>query len=442
MSEPSRPITYARVTAIAVPVVLSNATVPLQGAIDMAIIGNTGDTTLLAAVTLGATMIALVFSSFNFLQIGVSGLTAQALGAGKPTRVMNTLLRALMIAALISLVLILVRAPLGRGILLAFEASDAAEAAALSYFVIRVLGAPFELGVYPFFGWFAGQERTRRLFEMQLIISVANIGLTFLFVLVFEWGIEGVAFGTVCGNAAGLAYALWYARRRRREILPPTWRPERRRLFDGAELATLMRLNRDIFIRTVLLVVSMTWVARLGSLQSDAVLAANGILLEFLFITSHGLDGFAIAAETLVGQAKGARSKRALRRAAVISSVAAFGVAALFSVILWVFAHDIIRIFTDLEPVREVAFEYAIWAALIPLVGVGAYQLDGIFVGASDGPAMRNSMIVAAGVFLPVGWWATVTFGNHAMWASLWLFLIVRALALLALYPRLEARVS
>ncbi|MEM9735852.1 MAG: MATE family efflux transporter, partial [Pseudomonadota bacterium] len=153
-------------------------------------------------------------------------------------------------------------------------------------------------------------------------------------------------------------------------------------------------------------------------------------------------DGFAIAAETLVGQAKGARSKRALRRAAVISSVAAFGVAALFSVILWIFAHDIIRIFTDLEPVREVAFEYAIWAAFIPLVGVGAYQLDGIFVGASDGPAMRNSMIVAAGVFLPVGWWATVTFGNHAMWASLWLFLIVRALALLALYPRLEARVS
>jgi len=172
-----RPITHARVALIALPVVLSNATVPLQGVIDTAIIGNLGDATILAAVTLGATFFSLLVNLFNFLQIGVSGLAAQALGAGDGRRVLDTLVRALIVAAAIALLLNLAGPLVARGGLALFEGSAEAEAMAASYIRIRLLGAPAELANYALIGWFTGQELTRRLFEMQLAISLTNVGL-------------------------------------------------------------------------------------------------------------------------------------------------------------------------------------------------------------------------------------------------------------------------
>ncbi|MEO1456085.1 MAG: MATE family efflux transporter [Pseudomonadota bacterium] len=392
---PEVPLTYARVLAIALPVVLSNATVPLQGAIDTAIIGNLGDTVLLAAVALGATVMSFVFGIFNFLQIGVSGTAAQALGARNPGRVVNTLLRALALAQIIALALILLQGPIAALVLGFFEASAGAEAAARAYFAIRIWGGPLELANYALMGWFAGQERTRRLFEMQLAISVSNVALTLLLVMGLGLGIEGLALGTVAAQGVGLAYGFWQARRRARAILPPGWRAERARILDPGELGALLRLNRDIFIRSLLLIASFAWITRLGSMQGDVVLAANGVLMAFFAVSTAGLDGFAIAAESLVGQAKGAGSRARLRRAVVVSTVSAFALATVFSVLLLAGASTLIRLFTTVEAVRAVAEAYAVWAALIPLAGVAAFQLDGIFIGAAAGPAIRNAMVKA-----------------------------------------------
>jgi MATE family multidrug resistance protein len=440
-AEPApREITHSRVLRIALPVVLSNATVPIQGAIDTAIIGNLGETVFIAAVTLGATVITLLFTSFNFLQMGVSGLTAQALGSGAQARVMNILARALVIAGAVALLLNLLSGPVAAAWLALFEGSAEAEALARAYIGIRLLGAPAELANYALIGWFTGQEMTRRLLEMQLVTSAVNVALNLLFAVGLGWGVEGIALGTACGAYAGLAVGLWRARARAREVVPGGWRPEAARLLEPAELAQVIALNRDIFVRTVCLTGSFAWMARLGSLQGDVILAANGVLMQFLHVSSYALDGFAMAAETLVGQALGARDRRRLRRAVVVSGTAALALAVLFAGLASLFSGPVIDAFTNVEAVRAAAREHVLWASCMPLAGVLAYQLDGVFIGAAEGRAMRNAMVLSAGIFLGASWALTEALGNHGLWLAVWLWMLARAGTLALRYPALEAR--
>ncbi len=435
-----RDITYAGVAAIALPVVLSNAMVPLQGAIDTVIIGNLGEASFLAAVALGAAVITLLFVVFNFLQMGVAGLTAQALGAGDGRRAMNTLARAGAIALAVAAILILARLPLRAGLLTLFEGSDAARSLAGAYVDIRIWGAPAELMNYALMGWFAGQGQTRRLFELQAAISLANIAFNLLFVLGFGWGVEGVALGTVLAAFAGLGLGLRRVRQRAAVVAPTGWRLDWWRILNPQELAQVMALNRDIMIRTLLLTGSFAWMTRLGSQQGDTVLAANGILLQFLYLASHALDGFALAAEALVGQALGARSRARLRRSVVVSMVSAVALAAAIALVLTLLSGPMIRLFTNVEPVRAAALAHAPWATMLPLVAVLAYQFDGIFIGATAGTAMRNAMIVSAGLFFALSAWMTTAFGNHGLWAALWMWMALRAGTLALAYPRIEAR--
>lgn len=436
-----RQIAYTRVVAIALPVVLSNATVPLQGAVDTAIIGNLGSEIYLAAVTLGAAAIALILQVFNFLQFGAGALGAQALGAGDHRRVVNVLARGLILAGTIAVILIAAQIPLIAFSMGIFEASEKAESLASLYLSIRIWAAPAELANFALMGWFAGQEQTRRLFEMQLVISGLNILLNLTFVLGLGMDVDGVALGTVIASYAGLGYGFWRARLRIADICPD-WMPERARLLNRDELLKLMRLNRDIFIRTMLLVGCFTYMTRLGSLQGDVVLAANGILYQIFHVATYGLDGFALAAEALVGQAVGARNRKMLRRGVVVSTVAATGLATLLMILIFALQTPLVHLFTNVDAVRAVANSHFFWAAAFPLMGVLAYQMDGIFVGATEGASMRNAMIVSAAVYFALSGWAVEMWGNHGLWGGLCVFLWLRGLTLLALYPRLERRVG
>ena len=442
MPQPARTaddVTWRRVSAIALPVVLSNATVPLQGAVDTAIIGNLGDATILAAVALGAGAISLLLGLFNFLQFGAGALAAQALGAGDRRRVVNVLARALILAGTIAAALITLQwlaIPLTMRL---YEGSPRAEALASVYLYIRVWGAPAELGVFALTGWFAGQEMTRRLFEMQIVISLTNIALNVLFVMGFGMDVDGVALGTLIASYLGLGYGLWRVRQRVGRLLPG-WRPERHRLLNPAELRALFRLNRDIFIRSLLLIGAFTYTTRLGSQQGDLTLAANGILLQLFSLASYGLDGFAIAAESLVGQAVGRRDRAFLRRAVVVASLSALALASLAAAILFAVESPLIRLFTNVEAVRTVTAQHYFWAALLPVVGVLAFLMDGVFVGATAGPAMRNAMIAASGLYFAIAGWMADTWGNHGVWAGVWIFLTLRGVTLAVQYPALERR--
>jgi MATE family multidrug resistance protein len=193
-------------------------------------------------------------------------------------------------------------------------------------------------------------------------------------------------------------------------------------------------------IRTLLLAGSFAWLTRLGSLQGDLVLAANGILLQFLHIAAYALDGFALAAEALVGQALGAGSRARLRRAVVVSSISALALAAALALALTLLSGPMIRLFTNVEEVRELCRSYALWVTLLPLVAVMAYQFDGIFIGATEGALMRNAMIVSSGVYFPLSYAMTESLGNHGLWAAVWIYMVLRAGTLALAYPRLEAR--
>ncbi|MEO1493601.1 MAG: MATE family efflux transporter [Pseudomonadota bacterium] len=437
----AKDVTYVRVAAIALPVVVSNATVPLQSAIDTAIIGNLGSEIYLAAVTLGGAVMALVLQVFNFLQFGAGALGAQALGARDHRRVINVLARALILAVGIAVLLILAQGPLARQAMRIFEASAEAEDLAALYFSIRIWAAPAELANFALMGWFSGQELTRRLFEMQLVVSVSNIVLNLIFVLGLGMDVDGVALGTLIAAYIGLGFGLWRARARMAWLMPD-WRPERKRLLNRAELIGLMRLNRDIFIRTMILVGSFTWMTRLGSLQGDVILAANGILFQIFHLASYALDGFAIAVESLVGQAVGAKDRRFLRRAVVVSTICAFVVSGLLAALLLAIHVPLITLFTNVADVRTETLAYFFWAALFPVIGVLAFQMDGIFVGAAAGPAMRNAMIVSGGIYLAISTWSLEVWGNHGVWGAIWAFLILRGVTLLVQYPALERRIA
>jgi len=423
-------------------VVLSNATVPIQGAIDTAIIGNLGSAFALAGVGIGAELFAILFTSFNFLQLGCSGQSAQALGAQNFGRVLNTLLRTLVIAGCIAALLILCQKPLLWLGLQIFEGTAQTEAVASKYFHIRIWGAPFELANYALLGWFAGQELTSRLFQHQLIITLSNITLSLTLAIGLEMGITGVALATVIANGLGVVFAITIARKRKTSIAPKGWRIDWMRILDRSELWRVMAMNRDIFIRTILLTLGFAWIMRLGSLQGDEVLAANIVLWQFFIVSAYALDGFAIAAETLVGQARGANDPKALRQAVVISSIWSGGLSIVVALLFTLISGPIIDTLTNVEAVRSLAREFALWAALIPAIGFAAFQLDGIFIGATETKLMRNAMLFSATIYFPMAYILAQAFGNHGVWASIYLFLLVRTASLLWFYPELERRTS
>lgn len=435
-----RAITSRRVLLIAVPVVFANAATPLQGAVDTAVIGNLGQVAMLAGVGLGAEIFALLLGSFNFLQIGTSGLSAQALGGGMHERVMHTLMRGLMIALGIGLALVLLQIPILWATLSFFEASAEAESLTAAYFSVRIWSAPAELCNYALMGWFAGQEQMRRLVRLQLAIAAINIVLSLLFVLGLGWGVEGVAAATLVAMYLGCAYGLAMAMARWREILPADWRPKRARLLDRSELVALTALNRDIFIRTMLLIAAFTWLARQGSVLGDDVLAVNVVLFHLFIVSAHGLDGFAIAAETLVGQTIGERDVKRLDRAVWLTTIWAAGLSVVISALFVLLSGSVIDLFSSAPEIRALARDYVLWAALIPMAGVLAFQMDGVFVGATGSAEMRNTIILSSLVYFPLSYWAAGVWGNHGIWAALWIWLIIRGLSLLALYPRVRAR--
>jgi MATE family multidrug resistance protein len=329
-----------------------------------------------------------------------------------------------------------------RGALALFEASAEAEGLAAAYFAVRIWAAPAELMTYALMGWFAGQEMTRRLFQLQLAISATNIALNLLFVLGLGYGVEGVAAATLIAAWVGLGCGLWMAAPRLRAVAGPDWRPRAARLLKRDELLRLMALNRDIFIRTLCLVGAFAWMTRLGSTMGDATLAANVVLWQFLELSAYALDGFAIAAESLVGQAAGARDPRALRRAAVATSLWSGALAFCFSAALFAFHGPLIDLFTAAPEARALARDHALWACLAPVVGFAAFQLDGVFVGATASREMRDAMLASAAAYFPAAWAMTAWQGNHGLWAAMLGFLALRAVTLLALYPRIEARAA
>ena len=428
-------ITHRRVFHIAAPIVLSNATVPILGAVDTGVVGQLGEAEPIGAVGLGAVVISFLYWAFGFLRMGTAGLTAQALGADDGPEATALLIRGLLIAGAGGLALILLQAPL---FWLGFQispASEEVEGLAKGYMAIRIWSAPAAIAVYAITGWMIAAERTGAVLVLQLWMNGLNIALDLIFVLGLDWGVEGVAAATLIAEWSGAILGLWMCRT---AFAGRDWR-DRALILRSDRLRRMMAVNGDILIRTLLLQIGFSAFIFRSAGEGDVTLAANQILIQFLFITAHAMDGFAFAAEALVGRALGARDRATLRRAAIVTSQWGLGTVILLALIFLAFGPAIIDVMTTAEDVRVAAYAFLVWMVLAPPLGMPSWMLDGIFIGATRTRDMRNAMVVSLAIYLVALFTLPEMFGNHGLWAAMLLFFVLRGVTLGLRYPALEA---
>ena len=433
-TDPVGPLTHRRVLAIALPIVISNATVPILGAVDTAVVGQLGQAAPIGAVGLGAIILTALYWIFGFLRMGTTGLASQALGAGDRAEGDALLTRALLVAFAAGAAIIALQWPLFAGAFLLAPASDEVERLARDYMAIRVWSAPALIALYGITGWLIAAERTRAVLVIQVVMNGLNIVLDLWFVLGLGWGVPGVAAATFLAEWSGFALGLWFCRD---AILRGHWK-DWPRVFDAVRLRRMATVNGDILVRSLLLQGIFVSFLFLGAGFGDVPLAANQVLLQFLQITAYAMDGFAFGAETLVGQAMGARRRAALRRAAWLSSLWGVATGAALALFFALAGTAIIDIMTTAEPVREAARLYLPWVVLAPLVGAAPWMLDGIFIGATRTRDMRNMMAVSAAIYVAAVIALTPAFGNHGLWAALIVSFVARGLTLWLRYPGLE----
>jgi len=429
-------LTHRRVLKIAVPIVLANMTVPLLGAVDTGVVGQIAAAAPIGAVGIGAIILSAIYWIFGFLRMGTTGLTAQAHGAGDRAEVGALLVRALLVAGAAGLGFIVLQQPLMNVAFAISPASDRVESLARGYIGIRVWSAPAAISIYGLTGWLIALERTRAVLALQLWMNGLNVVLDLWFVLGLGWGVGGVALATFLAEWSGLALGLLLCRD---GFSGGAWR-RGALIFDRLRLRRMLAVNTDIMIRSVLLQAAFLSFLFLGGGLGDVTLAANQVLLQFLHVTAYALDGFAFAAETLVGQAMGARRRVALRRAAVMTSMWGVGVVVVLALSFALAGASIIDIMTRAPEVRAMAHAYLFWMVMAPLFGIASWMLDGVFIGATRTRDMRNAMIVSTAVYAVAVAAMLPLWGNDGLWAALMLFFAVRALTLALRYPALEAQ--
>ena len=438
MQNNSTALSHKRVLGVAIPIVLANATIPILGAVDTAVVGQLGLAVPIGAVGIGAIIITAIYWLFGFLRMGTTGLTAQAIGSGDKSETSALLVRGIIIGVVAGLILIVTQVPVFLGALQLSPASIEVEDLAQKYLQIRVYSAPAAIALFGITGWLIAKEKTRAVLLLQLVLNGINIVLDLVFVLKLGWGVEGVAIATLIAEWSGLIFGLWLVREGFNNSYWKNWA----QIFDRIRLVQMAKVNGDIMIRSILLEIGFVSFLFLGSSFNDVTLAANQILIQFLSITVHALDGFAFAAEALVGQALGSKNRALFRRAVVMTSQWGLGTVILMSLAFFVFGNSIINIMTTAQDVRTVSYEYLTWMVVAPLAGVAAWMLDGIFIGATRTADMRNMMFISFCIYLIALAFLLPIYGNHGLWASLIIFSIARGATLGFKYPALEKSVE
>jgi len=439
-------IPYRRIFALAWPASVAASVTPLLGAVDVWALAQSDRPLDIASVGLASVIFSLAYWSFGFIRMSVAGLTAQAAGAEDETEARAALVRGAAIGGGIGLVLVLLQFPIGilsfKALAIGSDASAATFEAARDYYKIRIWGAPFALASYAAFGWLTARERTDYLMIISVFMTGLNIILDYWFVLGLGWGAAGVAAGTLIAEVAGFFACLVFVALVliRHGGLGGFWKHAD--FFAPRKLRRTISINFDIFIRTVLLAFSFAWFVQRSGAFGDVTLAANQVLLQLFLFTGLALDGTAIAAETLVGQAMGsrdpargrARFSSAVRRTFIMAVLAAL----FFVAFYWAAGDGLIALLTPEGVIREATETYMPWVIISPLIVVIGFQLDGIFIGATRAQEMRDSMIVSAPIFIVASLWLASAYGNHGLWAAFSVYFLLRAVTLGVFLPRLK----
>ncbi len=419
---------------LAIPNILSNLSVPLLSSVDTAIVGHLEGAYFLGAIAIGSMIFNFIYWGFGFLRMGTTGLTAQAYGKGDNDEVVIIFYRSLIIAVGIAVIILLFKSFLADVSFFIIDASGNVERYARSYFEIRIFAAPATLALYVFHGWFFGIQNARIPLALTVLTNVVNIIANLFFVYGLGMKSDGVALGTVCAQYTGLVTAVvFFIRSNNKPVIMVRWD----RLLDFRKIKRFMTVNFDIFIRTLLLVFAFSFFTAKSAEYGDDVLAANTILLNLWTIFAYGLDGFAFAAESLIGKYVGAANKLKLKLAVKLLFTWSISLAIIFSLVIFLFDDKLIFIFTDNEKVLRISLSFMLWTTFAPVINCICYIWDGIYIGATATGPMRNAMIFCTLVFfLPVYYLTNYALGNNALWLALTLFMFIRGFSLSILSPK------
>jgi MATE family, multidrug efflux pump len=425
-------VTNRMVFAIAVPMTLAFLTTPILGLVDTAVVGRLGDAALIGGLAVAATLFDIVFAAFNFFRSSTTGLVAQAMGRDDPVEQQAIFWRALITSAFIGVAVILASPLVIWAGLTFMNPGEAVSVAARTYLEIRILSSPVALANYVLLGYVLGLGRSGLGLLLQTVIYGTNIVLSIWFGLVLGWGLPGVAWATVISEAVGCAAGL--------AIIISGFdaghRPSAARIRDITALKRLLSLNTDIMIRSLGLMFAFVWFTRLGAAFGELQLAANAILLNIFMVAGYYLDGLATAAEQIVGRAIGAHHRPAFLKAIKLTTIWSFALAGLTTLFFLAFGDGVIALLTTVEEVRRMAGVFLPWAAVTALTGALAFEMDGVFIGATWSRDMRNMMVLSLALFIAGAHFMGQAYGNHGLWAALNIFLASRGLFLMAVLPR------
>ena len=419
---------HRRILALSWPVILSNLSIPLVGLVDVAILGQLSSPGYIGAITVGTAVFSAVYWLFGFLRMGTTGLVAQAYGAKKDNEVKLTYARALLIATLLGMILVLIQKPLEYLLFSLFDASNDVEEMAKEYFSIRIFSAPAVLITLASVGVLFGLQKMKTTLFLTIFLNLSNLSLDVLLVLVFDLGVQGVAIGTLISEWVSAALGVSLVAYQINRSNPFKFSKED--LFQKNQFSQFFDVSGNLIIRTFFVQIPFFVGTLLATEFGDLVLATHGILMQFYFMMTFGLDGFAHGAESLSGYYFGAKNKRAFRAACFFSILWSLLLALLIALVYWLFSSTFIDFMTVSEDVRITADEFTTWIALSPVFCVGAFVLDGIFIGITKIREMRNSMFLASLVWIVTLVISYEALGYHAIWLAMSAFMLSRAVFL------------
>lgn len=412
---------------LAVPSVVSNVTVPLIGLVDIAITGHLGGAALIGAISVGSMTFNIIYWLFGFLRMGSSGLVAQAVGRNDHLEAMAVAWRVLSLGVLIGLIFILFRSPLFILSTLAFDTPSDSLGSATIYFNICIFGAPAVLCLYGLTGWFIGMQDTRTPMTVAIVQNIVNLAVGITLAVVLGMGIRGIALGTLIAQWTGFLFSLLAMIRKSKysglQIILPS-----HIIYRWQEIKKFFHVNANIFLRTVCLVAVNLYFTAAGSRQGTVVLAANTVLLTFYTIFSYFMDGFAYAGEALCGRLFGMGAYKELKQMTLRLMLWGLVMAGIFTVSYLLGGNLFLRLLTDDVSVVACANSYGLWAVLIPITGMAAFILDGIFVGLTASTGMLLAAALAAGSFFVLSPLLIPHIGNNGLWLAFNVYLAMRGI--------------
>lgn len=432
-------MSHRSILRLALPAIVSNITVPLLGLVDTAIVGHLGSAIYLGAISIGATVFSVIYWIFGFLRAGTSGFTSQALGAKDVEGVKTTLQRSALFAVVTGLVILTLQVPIAEAGFYFLNCTGDVGREARTYYYICIWGAPAVFLLYGFNGWFVGLQSTRTTMVIAIFQNVINIVLSLIFVFCLNMKVAGVALGTVLAQYSGLGLALLLWQKKFKIYTRLEW--SRELLRNRTELLLFFRVNRDIMLRTLCLLAVTTFFTSMGARQGNLVLAANALLIQFFYLFSYFMDGFANAGEALAGRFYGARDgrnfKETVKRLFYWAGTLSIGC----SLVYIVCGKYLLALLTDDASTLSLAATYLKWVALIPIVGFTAFIWDGIFIGITATKQLFLSMAFATVCFYLCFALTGRALGNDGLWLSFCLFLLMRGIFQTAFYPALLKRI-